>query len=138
MLEFRFGGLEFLQALFPLRFEPARDETVVRIDRPVAPFSALRRVTRTLDVALELREGGFVIRLELLGGLQRGCKPRRRERRKERPGDGHIDLAATDVQTILPAAVDDVLAGAVIPRRGVPAAVVHSQATPAMSACGDT
>lgn len=79
-----------------------------------------------------------MIGFELLGGFERGSKPRGRERREERRRDRRIDLDAADVQTILAAAVDDVLAGAMIPGRGVSAAVMHGQAASAVSACGDS
>lgn len=46
--EFFFGGLQFLQSVFPLRFEPARDEALVRIDRAIA---AVRRVARHSELA---------------------------------------------------------------------------------------
>ena len=119
--------------MFPLRFEAARDQTIVRIDRPIAAFGALRLVARALDVAPELRQGGVVIGLELCGGLQRGRQAGRGERREERRGDGRIDLAAADAQAVLTAAVDDVVAGAVIAGRAVAAAVVHRQAAAAMA-----
>ncbi len=135
--ELCFGGLQFAQSAFPLRFESARNESIVRVDCAIAPFGALRAVARSLELAPELREGGFVIGLELLDGLQRGGKPRRCERRQKRCGHSRIDLDTTDVQAILASAIDDVLAGAVIPGRGVSAAVMHGQATPAMSAHGD-
>ena len=135
--ELCFGGFQFSKSTFPLRFESARDEAIVWIDRAIASFSALRCVARALELAPELREGGLMIGLELLDGLQRGGKPRRCERREERRGDSRIDLHATDVQAILASTVDDVLARAVLPGRRVSAAVVHGKATPAVSAHGD-
>ncbi len=68
VLEFLFGGLEFLQTLFPLRFEPACNQTIVRIDRAITTFSTLCTVTGALDVTLELRQGRFVICFDLFGG----------------------------------------------------------------------
>jgi len=63
--ELRFGGLQLPQRAFPLRFESACNQTIVRIDCAVAPFGALRAVARALELAPELREGGFVIGLQL-------------------------------------------------------------------------
>src|ERR1700674_4582529 len=138
LLKFCFGGLQFPQGIFPLRFKSARNEAIVRIDRAITPLSTLRTVTRTLNIAPELREGRLVIRLEFLRGLECGFESRRRERRKERGRDGRIDLAAADVQTILPATVDDVLAGAVISGRGELPAVMHGEPSPTVPADGDS
>src|SRR5208282_3132318 len=70
--ELYFGGLQFPQSAFPLRFESTRDEPIVGIDRAITPFGAQCAVTRALELAPELREDGLVIGLELLDGLQRG------------------------------------------------------------------
>src|SRR5208282_3579205 len=107
------------------------------IDRAITPFGAQCAVTRALELAPELREDGLVIGLELLDGLQRGGKPRRGERREKRCGNSGIDLHAADVQAILAAAVDDVLARAVIAGGRVSTAVMHGKAPSAVSAHGD-
>ena len=91
--ELCFGGLQFPQSAFPLRFESARNQAIVRVDCAIAPFGALRAVARALELAPELREGGFVIGFQLLDGLQRGGEPRRCERGQKRRGHRRIDLA---------------------------------------------
>jgi hypothetical protein len=94
--ELCFGRLQFLQSAFPLRFEPACDEPVFRVDRAIAALGALGAVARAFDVAPELCKRRLVICFELLDGLQ-GCgQPRRCERREERRGNRGIDLNATD------------------------------------------
>jgi len=118
---------------FPLRFEAARDQTIVRIDRPIASFRRAAPRSARARRPPELRQGGVVICLELCGGLQRGRQAGRGERREERRGDGRVDLAAADAQAVLTATVDDVGAGAVIAGRAVAAAVVHRQAAAAMA-----
>jgi hypothetical protein len=120
--EFGLGGLQLAQSILPLGLETARDQAVIGIDGAVTAFGALRAVARTLDISAELLHGGLVIRFELLGGLDRRFEACGRQRREERGCDRRIDLAATDVQTVLAAAVDDGLAGAVITGRGVAAA----------------
>ena len=79
-----------------------------------------------------------MIRLEFPRGLERGFESRRHERGKERGRDGRIDLAAADVQTILAATDDDVLAGAVISGRGELPAVMHGEPSPTVPADGDS
>src|SRR5208282_2484583 len=132
-----FSGLELAQTAFPLGLEAPRNESVVRIDGPIAAFGPLCAVARTLDVAPELRHGGLVIGFELLCGFQRGFKAGRRECHEERRRNRRIDLVTTDGETVLAAAVDDGFAGAVIAGCGAAAAVVHLQAPPAATAGGD-
>ena len=131
------AALSFLQSAFPFRFKSTRDKPVLRIHGAIASLGALRVVTRTLDVATELREGRLVISFELLDRLERRFQACGRESRKERFGDSRIDLHTADVEAVLAPAVDDVLAGAVISGRRVPAAVVYGQAPTAVSAYGD-
>src|ERR1700752_1275475 len=93
-----FGGLPFLPGAFPFRFKSTRDKPVLRVHGAIASLGALRVITRTLDVATELREGRLVIGFELLDRLERRLHARRRESRKEPFGDGRIDLYTADVE----------------------------------------
>src|SRR5208283_2473114 len=122
------GGLERAQPLLPFALEAASDQAVVGIDGAVAALGAARFVACPLDAEAPLPERGLAIGLEPLRGGDRGGKPCRLEGGDERPRDGLVDLDAADVEAIDAAALDQDLAGAMIPRRGIASAIVRDSA----------
>lgn len=75
-----------------------------------------------------------MIGFELLDRLERGRQACGRKRGKERFDNSGINLHTADVEAVLAPAVDDILAGAVVSRCRVAAAVVYRQAPTAVSA----
>src|SRR6266851_3332627 len=106
--------LEFAQALFPRGFQSASDKPVLRIHGTIATLGALRFVAGSFHGETPLHQRRIVVRFDLLGGLQCRFKGRWLEGFKNGLGDGLIDLHSADVQAINTAAVDDVLARAVV------------------------
>lgn len=78
-----------------------------------------------------------MMRLELVHGEQRGIDGRRCHGIEKGRGDRLIDRDATDIETIHPAAADDVFAGAMVRRRRVPAVIVRAQPPTTMTADGE-
>ena len=81
-------------------------------------------------------ERGLAIGLEPLRGGDRGGELCRFEGGDEGPRDGLVDLDGADVEAIDAAALDQDLAGAMIPRRGAASAIVGVQAAAAVPAAG--
>jgi hypothetical protein len=77
-----FGFFEFAQALFPLGFDAAGDETAVGIDGAIAALGALRLVARALDRKAPLCQSSITIGFEALCGGDSGLDPKRRDRGK--------------------------------------------------------
>ncbi len=116
--------LEFTQALFPRGFQSASHQPVLRIHSTIATLGALRFVAGSFHSETPLRERRIVVRFDLLRGLQRRFKGRRLEGFKKGLRDRLVDLHPADVQAIDTAAVDDVLAGAVVTGTGVSSRVL--------------
>src|SRR5487761_2381831 len=126
---FQFGLrlLEITQALFPRSFQSTSDKPVLRIHGTIASFCTFRFVARSLHSETPLRKRRIVVGLELLRGLQRRLKGGRFEGFNKGLCDGLVDLHAADVQTVDTAAIDDVLAGAVITRTCVSSRILGAQ-----------
>ena len=139
LLALRKFGLRLLkgaQTLFPVRFEPARDQTVVRVHRAIAALGLVGLVLRTLHRQAPLGKGPIVVGLQLLGRAHSGAQSRGGNGGEERLGHGLVDLHAADVQAVHAAAVDHALVGAVVPRRLLLAPVVRAQLASAMATRG--
>jgi hypothetical protein len=67
-----------------------------------------------LDVAAPLADRSIILGVEPCCGLHGSGDARRDDGGEDRLPDGLVDLHAADVQTIDSAAIDDVLAGAVV------------------------
>ena len=111
-------------------------QPVVWIDGTVAALGAARFVACPLDAETPLPERGLAIGLEPLRGGDSGGELCRLEGGDEGPRDGLVDLDAADVEAIDAAALDQDLAGAMIPRRGAASAIVRVQAASAVPAGG--
>src|SRR5208283_2348670 len=114
----------------------ASDQAVVGIDGAVAALGAARFVACPLDAETPLPERGLTIGLEPLRGGDSGGELCRLEGGDEGPGDGLVDLDGADVEAIDAAALDQDLAGAMIPRREAASAIVRVQAASAVAAGG--
>ena len=130
------GGFECAQALLPLALQAASDQPVVWIDGTVAALGAARFVACPLDAETPLLERGLAICFEPLGSGERGSELCRLEGGDEGPRDGLVDLDAANVEAIDAAALDQDLAGAMIPWCGTAPAIVRVQATTAVPAAG--
>src|SRR5437899_8601935 len=130
------GGFECAQALLPLALQAASDQPVVWIDGTVAALGAARFVACSLDAETPLLERGLAICFEPLGSGERGSELCRLEGGDEGPRDGLVDLNAANVEAIDAAALDQDLAGAMIPRCGTAPAIVRVQAASAVPAAG--
>ena len=113
--EIGFGGLQRLQAFFPLAFEPTRDEAVVRVDGSIAAFCALGFVAGALHGQSPLLEDGLAIGLEPFGGGERRRQLCGLQGGKERFGDGVVDLNAADIEAIDATVLDQHFSRAMIP-----------------------
>src|SRR5258708_913989 len=89
-----------------------------------------------LDAETPLLERGLAICFEPLGSGERGSELCRLEGGDEGPRDGLVDLNAANVEAIDAAALDQDLAGAMIPRCGTAPAIVRVQAASAVPATG--
>src|SRR6478752_1371293 len=130
------GGFECAQALLPLALQAASDQPVVWIDGTVAALGAARVVACPLDAETPLLERGLTICFEPLGGGESGSELCRLEGGDEGPRNGLVDLDAANVEAIDAAALDQDLAGAMIPRCGAAPAIVRVQAASAVPAAG--
>src|SRR5882672_3569164 len=106
--------LEFAQALFPLRFQSAGYKPVLRIHGTIATLGALCLVAGPFDGQPPLCEGCVVVGFELPCRLKCRLEGGRLECFKKSVCDGLVDLHAADVQAEDAAAIDDILAGAVV------------------------
>lgn len=75
--EFRFGGPQIAQAIFPSRFPGASDEPVLWLDTSIKAFGQLRFVSRTLYFQPPLRRSCVVVGLELFDTEPQGFDRRR-------------------------------------------------------------
>lgn len=66
--------LEGAQTLLPVRLEPARDQTVVRVHRAIASLGLVGLVLRALHRQAPLGQGSIVIGLQLLGRAHGGAE----------------------------------------------------------------
>src|SRR6266481_6420142 len=130
------GGFEGAQALLQLTLQAASDQPVVWIDGTVAALGAARFVACPLDAETPLLERGLAICFEPLGSGERGSELCRLEGGDEGPRDGLVDLNAANVEAIDAAALDQDLAGAMIPRCRTAPAIVRVQAASAVPAAG--
>src|SRR6266567_5734630 len=135
--EVGFGGFKRAQALLPLALEAAGHQPVVGIDGTIATLCALRFVGCPLHGKSPLLEHGLAIGFEVLGSGESGGELGWLQGGNERLRDGLVDLHAADIEAIDPAALEENLARAMIPRRGRAAAIVCVQAAAAMTAAGE-
>ena len=136
-LELALRDFKIPQALLPLGFEAASHETIFRFDRAIPALGAFGSIPRALDRQPPLRERGLIIVVELLRGDERGVDGGRSEGREERRGDGLVDLDPADGEAVDAAARDEILARAVIARRGRAPAVMRVQPATAVPAGGE-
>src|ERR1700687_3660953 len=113
--------------------QAASDQPVVWIDGTVTALGAARFVACPLDAETPLLERGLAICFEPLGSGERGSELCRLEGGDEGPRDGLVDLNAANVEAIDAAALDQDLAGAMIPRCGTAPAIVRVQAASAVA-----
>src|SRR5271169_538240 len=128
------GGFERAQALLPFALKAASDQAVVGIDGTVAALGAARFIACPLDAETPLPERGLAIGLEPLRGGDSGGELCRLEGGDEGPRDSLVDLDAADIEAIDAAALDQDLAGTMIPWRGAASAIVCVQAASAVPA----
>ena len=132
--ELSLRGLKVGQALLPLALQPARDEPVVGVDRPIAALRAGRLVSGPLSAEPPLLERRLGIEFKALGRGEGGGELDRLERGQERPGDRLVDLHPADVEAIATVALDTRLARAMVAGGDVTSAVVRLQAPAAVAA----
>jgi hypothetical protein len=82
------------------------------------------------------RERIVAIGLKPFGGGESGFETRRSQRGEKGAGNRAVDLHGADAQTKDAAPIDDVFAGAVVPRRCSASGVVGAQPSPARAAAG--
>jgi hypothetical protein len=125
-----------MQTLLPFGFQAASNQTVFRFHGPVSAFRPFRLITRPFHFQPPLRQSSIVIGLELLG-REHGCFCGRRGDGFEKSvGHGLLDYHSADIETVLPAPIHDIFAGAVITRSRVPAAIMDHQTAATMAASG--
>src|SRR5205823_12110853 len=107
-------------------FQAAGDQSVVRVDGPVAAFGFGRGVAGLFDLAAPLVQRGVVAVLERFGGGQAGVQRGGLQRGQERLGDRGVDRQPADVHVPGSAAVDQVPGAlAVVVRDGLGGAPVE-------------
>jgi hypothetical protein len=137
-VEFALGLLQVSQTLLPLGFQAAGHEVILGLDRAIAAFGAVGCIPRPLDGEVPLRERRIVV----------GAKLGRRDERSVHGGwsecgeEGRrhrvIDLDSADREAVDAAAVDQVLARAVVTGRGLVALIMGVQSAAAVSAYRET
>src|SRR5689334_17870317 len=136
--QLRFGSLQFAQQLLPFGFEPACDQTVIRIDSAITALGALRFIACALDREAPLGQRPIMIGLDPHGGGQGSFDAQWRECRQHGLRHRVVDLDGADVKAVEAASILNPFAGAVITRRGGAAGVVGAQPASAVSADGKT
>ena len=78
--QFRFGGRQIAQTIFPFRLQAASDEPILRLHGPVAALGPFGFVARPFDFQTPLRQSGIMVGLELFDtepqGFDRGGSDR--------------------------------------------------------------
>ncbi len=136
--ELGFGLLELAQALLPLALKAAGDETVLGIDSAIAAFGTLCLVPGTFGGELPLGQRILAIGFEPFGSGESGFETRWSKRGENGACNRAVDLHRADAQTIDPATIDDIFAGAVVARRRGASGVVSAQPSPARAAAGQS
>jgi hypothetical protein len=94
--QFGFGVGERTQRGFPVGFQPAGYQPVLRVDRPVAAFRLARGVAGPVDLPPPLFQRRVVAGFQRLGGGQARGERGRGDRGEESVGDGGVDRDAAD------------------------------------------
>lgn len=121
----------------PPSFQAASNQPVVWIDGTVAALGAARFVACPLDAETPLFERGLAICFEPLGSGERGSELRRLKGGDEGLRHSLVDLNAANVEAIDTTALDQDLAGTMIPRCGIAPTIVRVQAASAVAATGE-
>jgi hypothetical protein len=100
-------------------------------------FGPLRLVAGALHFQTPLRQSGIVVRLQFFEGQACGFDRCWCDGLEKSISDCLLDHCPADVETVHAAAIDQILATAMIARRRVPAAVVNMQTAAAVSASDD-
>jgi hypothetical protein len=135
--EFRFGRGQIAQAILPIGFQAASYESVLGLHGSVAAFGLFGLVARPFHFQPPLRQSRVVIGLELFDREPHSFHGSRRNGFEKGVGHGVLDSQAADRETVLPASIHDIFAGAVVTRRRVPAAIVNMQTPAAMTTGGN-
>jgi len=136
--KFSLCGFKSAQLFLPLALESTSDKAIVRVNSTISSLGAACFITCSLDTKAPLPEHRFAIRFKPFRGGDTGSQLRWLEDRKKSLCNGVIDLNATNIEAIDPAALDNDLAGAVVARRRQPTVVMCPKPTPAMTATGET
>src|SRR5215469_9228631 len=115
---------QIAQAFLPFGFQGSRHQSIFRFDCLVLTLGTFGFVACPFHRQTPLTPGRVLVCFELpegeFGGLHRGG----REGLEKSVHHGLIDLDTANVQTVHPASLDDILAGAMIAGRSVAAPVV--------------
>jgi hypothetical protein len=85
---------------------------------------------------LHLGHGVAVVGFQTLGGEQRGLHSGRLQSGRERIGDCRIDLATADVETVLAASFNNVLARTMVARADISTSIMDAQSTATVATDG--
>ena len=135
--QLRFGGGQIAQAARPLCFQTAGHQSILRLHRSVAALGPFGFVARPFHFQAPLRQSGVVVGLELFDSEPHGFHGGRRDGFQKRIGYGLLDGQTADGETVLPASIHDVFAGAVVTGCRVSAAIMGHQTPATMAAGGD-
>jgi hypothetical protein len=134
--QFCFGGRQIAQAVLPFGFQAASNQPVFRLHGPVSAFRPFRLIMRPFYFQPPLQQSSIVLGLELLD-REHGCfDSRRRDGFEKSIGHGLLDYHSAHIETVLPTPIHDILAGTVITRSRVAAAIMDHQTAATMAACG--
>ena len=136
-VQFGFRGGLLAEAGFPFGLETSGHEAILRLDHAIPALRAFGIVADAFDFEPPLREGRILMGLELLHREQRRVEGGRCDGVEKGRGHGLVDGDASDVQALDATPSDDVLAGAVVPRCRVSAAIVCPQPTTTVPADGE-
>ena len=109
-----FGSGEYGELLLPVALQTPSHQTIFRVDREIASFSARGFVAGALDVQAPLGKSRVMVGFELLGSGDRRTQFGWRAGGEERLGDGRIDLLAADGQAVTTTTIGQLAGGAVI------------------------
>ena len=131
-----FGGSQSGELLLPLALQAARDQTVFRINRSVAPLCACRFIAGSFDFQAPLPKRGVVVGFQSLGCGHRGTESGRSASGQERLGDRRINLLPTNGKAVAAAPIGELTGRAVVARCARAAAVIDRQPAGAAAARG--
>jgi hypothetical protein len=134
--EFRFCSGEIAQALFLLGFKAACYESGVGFNGTALTLGAFSFVASTFHRQAPLTKRRIVVPFQLLCGQLRRFQGRGCQRFEESINNCLIDLDAADVGIVHSVPLNDILAGAMIARRRVSAAIMGVQPAATLSARG--